>query len=115
MSTFGRIRSSQRGNHQARWSRTAISAGMRVIRTRKASMRMPAAKARPIDLMIGSCGRMNPENTEIMMSPAAVTTRALCRKPSRTASRGVAPWLTSSCIRETGTPGSPSPARRSRR
>ena len=29
---------------------------------------MPVANASPIDLMIGSSARMNPENTEIMIS-----------------------------------------------
>lgn len=74
---------------------------MKVIRTRKASMKMPSANASPIDLMIGSEDRTKPPKTEIMISAAAVTTRALWRKPSRTASTGAAPKVTSSRMRET--------------
>ena len=62
---------------------------------------MPTANAKPIDLMIGSSGRMKPAKTLIMISAAAVTTRAEWRKPSRTASWALAPCAYSSCMRET--------------
>ena len=38
------------------------------MRIRKASIRMPIVIAKPIDLTIGSSGRMNPANTLIMIS-----------------------------------------------
>src|SRR6185437_14489527 len=81
-STLGMIRSSHLGSHQARAPSIAITAGTIVIRTTKASKRMPTARAKPIDLMIGSSGTMNPAKTLIMISAAAVTTRAPWRKPT---------------------------------
>ncbi len=101
MSRFGTTRSSQRGIHQARSPSSVISAGISVIRIRNASIRMPIANASPIDLITGSSGRMKPENTETMISAAAVTTRAELAKPSRTASRAEAPCAWASCIRLT--------------
>jgi hypothetical protein len=49
MSTFGMRRSRARGRYQARCPRRLMSAGMSVIRMRKASMRTPAVSADPID------------------------------------------------------------------
>ncbi len=67
----------------------------------KASKKTATARAKPIDLMIGSSIRMNAANTEIMMTPAAATTRALLRNPSTTASWVDMPWTWASRIRVT--------------
>jgi hypothetical protein len=58
-------------------------AGTVVMRTTNASPRTPKANAKPIGLMKDWCEKMNPPNTLIMMMAAAVTTRALWRKPMR--------------------------------
>src|SRR5262249_41469745 len=82
-STFGIRGATEGGSNQGREPSIATTAGMIVIRTTKASKRMPTARAKPIDLMIGSSGMMKPAKTEIMIRPAAVTTRAPWRKPVR--------------------------------
>jgi len=76
MSTCGRMRSSQEGRCHARSPSSDITAGPNVMRTRKASIRTPKAKAKPIVLMIGSVCRVKPPKTLIMMTAAATTTRA---------------------------------------
>jgi hypothetical protein len=48
--------------------------------------------------MIGSSWSMKAANTEVMMTAAAATTRALFRKPSTTASRVDAPCTCASLI-----------------
>jgi hypothetical protein len=52
------------------------------MRTRKASTKMPAARARAIDLMIGSPAGTKAAKTENMMIAAAETTRAEEAKPA---------------------------------
>ena len=71
------------------------------MRTTNASMATPMARAKPIDLMIGSSTSMKPAKTEVMISAAAVTTRAPWPMPLMVASVGVAPCTKSSRIRDT--------------
>ena len=52
-------------------------------------------------LMIGSLPRAKPAKTPIMMTAAAVTTRALCWNPMTTAWRAGVPWTYASRIRVT--------------
>ncbi len=82
MSTFGMIRSTQRGDCQARRPSRIITAGTIVIRTTKASIRTPTVNANAIDVMIGSSANMIPPKTDAMIraeppnstaSPAART------------------------------------------
>src|SRR5690625_534504 len=84
-STLGRIRSSQRGSHHARSPSRLSTAGVRVMRTRKASMSTPRARPKPMGRIIASSANTNPPNTDTMMIAAAVTTRALWLKPVSTA------------------------------
>ncbi len=79
----------------------SITAGTIVIRTRKASARTPTASAKPSVLMMNWSPVMKPAKTPVMMIAAAVTTRALCVNPWRTASCAELPWTYSSRIRET--------------
>ncbi len=79
-----------------------MTAGVSVMRTRKASITMPTASPRAIGLSDASPSGTKAANTENMMSAAAVTTRAEEVKPDFTApsaieraSAGVAP-----CLRE---------------
>ena len=76
ISTSGNSRSSHGGSHQAFAPSNDITAGMMVIRTRKASKRTAADIANPIDFATVSGISMNAEKTEIMMTAAEVTTRA---------------------------------------
>src|SRR5215218_9504977 len=92
MSRLGIRWPSPAGSHQARRSRSASTAGTSVIRTRKASTSTPNASAKPIDLMTTSSLMMKPEKTAIMISPAAVTTRALAWKPLTIASCALPVW-----------------------
>ncbi len=62
---------------------------------------MPAARANAIDFSVASPAGTKPAKTENMISAAATTTGAAWRKPVRIASRGAAPWLCASCIRDT--------------
>ena len=76
MSTFGSALSSQRGSPQADLPRSAMTAGIIVMRTTRASTAMPKPSAKAIGPMV-----VLPENTKlaktaIMMSAAASTTRA---------------------------------------
>ena len=88
-STFGSSRSSHLGSHQAFVAEQGHHAGISIIRTTKASKTTAAASAKPDRLDDRRRpGSMNAANTEIMITAAAVTTRALLRKPSTTASRG---------------------------
>ena len=64
-------------------------------------MATPTASAKPIDLMTGSSTRTKPAKTDIMMSAAAVTTRAPWPMPLMVACRAVSPCTKSSRIRET--------------
>src|SRR5690606_9405122 len=75
-SISGRMRSSQAGIHQDHLPMITSSAGISTMRTTKASKSTPAASAKPKDLTVTSGSRMNEANTEIMMTAAAVTTRA---------------------------------------
>lgn len=95
------LQPSRRGSDQARRPSSAVIAGTMVIRTTKASKRTAAARPRPIDLVIDSSLKTNPENTAITMTAAAVTTRAPCRNPATTASSGAAPCTYSSRMRVT--------------
>ena len=90
-STSGMARSSHAGSHQALSPSSDMTAGMRVIRTTKASSRTPTASARPMDLMTVSLARMKPAKTLPMMMPAAVTTRAPWANPLTTLSIESAP------------------------
>ena len=67
-------------------------AGTSDMRTRKASTKMPEARASAIDLMIGSPAGTKAAKTENMMIAAAETTRADEAKPARMASLAEAPW-----------------------
>ena len=88
-STFGSARSSQRGSHQAFVRRAARAPPARSPcgrRTRRRSTAM--ARPKPIILIICSLEPMKPEKTAIMMTAAAVTTRAPCLKPVTIACAG---------------------------
>ena len=76
-----------------------MTAGPSVIRTRKASMPTPMARPKAMGLMVPDPSGMKKANTEIMMTAAATTTFAECRKPI---SVGLVwfPWTYSSRIRE---------------
>jgi hypothetical protein len=65
----------------------AMMAGTRVSRTTKASRNTPAAKLKPIALMVGSLVNMKATKMENMISAAAVTTRADSPVPRCTARR----------------------------
>ncbi len=71
------------------------------MRTTKASNSTATARAKPITLMNCSSMVMNAANTLIMMSAAAVTTRAPCLKPLDTAFWAVLPWTQPSRMRVT--------------
>lgn len=101
MSRSGSALSTDLGSHHAARPSSDITAGTSVIRTTKASMTTPTARANPMDLMIGSSIRTKPPNTDVMMSAAAVTTRALWPMPLTMAACGSAPWTKSSRMRET--------------
>ena len=64
----------------------AMTAGMSVMRTRKASTATPTVRASAIGLTAGMPWGMKAAKTPIMMTAAAVTTFAELSKPSRTAS-----------------------------
>jgi hypothetical protein len=83
----GSARSSRFGIHHALAPSSASTAGTSVIRTRNASTNTPTASPRAIGLIVElPCG-MKAANTEIMITAAAVTTRALEMKPVRMACR----------------------------
>lgn len=75
-------------------------AGTMVTRTMKVSKKTAMASPKPIILTMASLEPMKPTKTLIMMM-AAVTTRAPCRKPVTTASRGLSPWTWASHMRVT--------------
>ena len=81
------MRSSQRGNHQAFSPSSVISAGMMVMRTRKASSSTPIARPKPMGRIIAMWEKMKPANTEVMMIAAAVTTARPPTMPRTTAVR----------------------------
>ena len=72
-----------------------------VSRTTNASSRTAAARPKPISLTRMSVLVMNPAKTEIMISAAATTTRALPENPEITAGRGRSPCVCASLIRDT--------------
>ncbi len=74
---------------------------MTSMRTRKASMTMPAASARPNCLIIASWLKMKPANTAVMMIAAATTTRLAWSKPCTTAPTPLWPWTWASRIEVT--------------
>ena len=93
--------SSHRGSHQARSPSSAITAGTSVMRTQKASIATPTARAKAICLMeLMPSGTKN-ANTENMITAAATTTGPDAAMPSRIASTGFLPCTYSSRIRET--------------
>ena len=61
-------------------------AGTRIIRTSVASMKIAAANPRPNSLITRSPPNTNDPNTHTMIAAAAVMTRAVCARPSATAS-----------------------------
>ena len=63
-----------------------ISAGTSAMRMKKASKSTPAPRAKPKTLMNGSGWAIKEANTAIMISAAAVTTRAPMPKPRTTES-----------------------------
>ena len=78
-----------------------MTAGTSVIRTMKASTNTPTARPSAIGLTVMSLCGMNAAKTLIMMTAAAVTTRALAVKPAVIALRGSRVCTYSSRIRET--------------
>jgi hypothetical protein len=62
------------------------------MRTMNASKKTAIARPKPIILTIDSDEPMKPAKTAIMMTAAAVTTRAPCRKPVTTAWPAFSPW-----------------------
>lgn len=100
-STLGRMRSSQRGIHQAERPSRCMTAGISSMRTRKASTSTPNARPKPSDRIIAVLEKMKPPNTEIMMIAAAVTTVRPARTPCWTATRAEAPWAYASRMPET--------------
>lgn len=92
MSTLGRMRSIHFGSHQARSPSRNIVAGMIIMRTTKASKTMAAARAKPMVLMKGMSCRAKAAKTLVMISAAAVTTRAPCLNPLAVALPAVLPW-----------------------
>jgi len=71
------------------------------MRTMNASKKTAMASEKPIILIICSLEPMKPENTAIMITAAAVTTRAPCLKPVTMAWPGFSPWTYASRIRVT--------------
>ena len=78
-----------------------MAAGIIVMRTTRASNRMPMASANAIGPICAEPLNTKLENTEIMISAAARTTRAPWANPRRTAGVGSAPCTCSSRIRDT--------------
>ena len=68
-----------------------MRAGISSIRTTKASSSTPKARPNPIERMIVDSEKMNPPNTAIMISAAAMTTERPAWNPCATASRASAP------------------------
>jgi hypothetical protein len=101
MSACGSSRSSHAGSHQAALPSMPITAGTRNMRTTNASMNTPMASPNPIDLMTGSGLKAKPANTHVMITAAAVTTRAPCPTPETTASSAEPECTKSSRIRDT--------------
>jgi hypothetical protein len=71
------------------------------MRTTNASHTMATARPSPIILTRGWLLVAKPPKTEVMISAAATTTRALCRNPVTTAARASSPWAYASRARET--------------
>jgi hypothetical protein len=101
MSGSGTYLANQRGWYQILEPAIAMTAGTSVSRTRNASRKTPAAKLKPIALIVGSSVNMNATKMENMMSAAAVTTRAESPVPRCTARRASPLLVYSSLIRET--------------
>jgi hypothetical protein len=78
-----------------------MTAGTSVSRTTKASRNTPAAKLKPIALMVGLPVNMNATKIENMIIAAAVTTRADSPVPRCTARRASPFLVYSSLIRDT--------------
>ena len=92
---FGRIRSSQPGNHQVDRPRSVKTAGTTAMRITIASTKIPPARPRPNSLMTISPPRMKEPKTRIMMSAAALIVLPVAARPFRTASL-LSPVLTHS-------------------
>ncbi len=101
MSGSGTYLANHLGWYQSLDPTIAITAGTSVSRTTKASRNTPAAKLKPIALIVGSLVTMKATKTENMIIAAAVTTRADSPVPRRTAPRASPFLLYSSLIRET--------------
>ena len=86
-SIVGSTRSRRRGIHHARSPSRARTAGTSVIRTPNASTNTPTARPRAIGLIVESPSGTKAANTAIMITAAAVTTRALEVNPVVTACR----------------------------
>ena len=80
----GRIRSSQRGIHQARRPAMAIAAGTSTIRTTVASMAIATASPIPKRLTTRWSLSTKVRKTTTMIAAAAVITRAVFARPSAT-------------------------------
>jgi hypothetical protein len=79
----------------------SFDVGVGVSRTTNASRKTPAAKLKPIALMVGSSVNMKATKMENMISAAAVTTRADRPVPRCTARRASPFFVYSSLIRDT--------------
>ena len=80
------MRSSHLGMYQVALPSRTIMAGMKVMRTRKASNSTAAPSAKPKICTNGSGWKMKLANTPIMISAATVTTFAPMPKPNTTES-----------------------------
>ena len=76
-----------------------MKAGMSVIFTTSASVRIATASSRPNSLEIRSGVRMKAEKTVAMMIAAATMTRPIAASPCSTASFVFSPWTCSSRMR----------------
>jgi tetratricopeptide (TPR) repeat protein len=101
MSGLGTCRSNQAGWYQILARAIAMTAGTSVSRTTNASRNTPAAKLKPIALMVGLPVNMKATKMQNMIMAAAVTTRADTPTPRCTARRASPFLVKSSLIRET--------------
>ena len=86
-STLGSRRSSHRGSHHAVRSNSAIAAGTTSIRTTVASRKIAEENPMASSFSLGSLARAKLANTPIMISAAAVITRAELVRPDTTLAR----------------------------
>jgi hypothetical protein len=69
-----------------RWPSSRIVAGSMMTRTRVESSNTPIARPSPISLIVTTWAEANEPNVPTRISPAAVTTPAVCSRPVATAS-----------------------------